>query len=149
MSNETTQAAILAKQALAQMTHSPLASGKMAPIESIFEASGSLPLRVRTLSPTISGLLSGLLIGTAVSSATYTEVSEFGDNCLFVPVCYAQSDSQQLSLRAQRARSVWAVNLQAERHVVRAFDFDEPFPTDESPYSPQMPETPRILKLLK
>lgn len=138
---------ILAKNALAQRNTYPLGSGVMRAIEPVFERQ---EMETRTIVPALGHIVGGALWIAAIGNSLYAQPSYFDDVCHFKAVCYRQSDSQQLSPRAQRARSVRTVIQQSEENaVIRAMNVETPFPDDENSYNPRIPGTPRILRLLK
>ena len=147
MSNETVKEYILGKQALAQLDVCPFGNSQMTPIELVAD-DHSLGYLRKPINPAIINLIGGVLLLGAQTRAHAEPFffSEYGDR--FIAVSRHQSDSQQLSQRAQRASDIRAVNLQAQAPLARVYEFERSFP-DEGSYNPRMPETPRILKLRK
>jgi hypothetical protein len=151
MSNEI---GILANASLAQLNNygwgdGTLRSGRMIAIDPSVETLGWGTLLTRRSLPSeeFSYIVGGLVLAAAVSHATHSTPHYFEDTCHLIPVCYRQSDSQQITQREQRARSIRTISLQTEANVVRVLDFEKPFPAEETSYNPPVPQTPRILKL--
>ena len=152
MINET---GILAKHTLAQLNdwdswdNSILRNRRMVPIDPSVENFGLL-FMTRSLPPSsFSHIVGGLMLAAAVSHATLSTPNYLEDTCHFVPVCYRQSDSQPITQREQRARSIRTLSLQTEANVARVLDFERPFPAEESSYNPAMPQMPQLPKILK
>jgi hypothetical protein len=137
---------ILAKQTLAELDVCPFGNNLMTAVDIIGEnrvyrnwgdaSTFALP-DLRGSAVMLSGVRS---IGYAEQCSMFLED--------LVAIFNSQSDSQQFSRRAHRARDIRAVNLQAQVPLTRVYDFEKPF-SEETFYSPRIPETPRILKLRK
>ena len=143
---------ILANASLAQLNDygwagGTLRSSRIIAIDPSMEDPGwGLVMRRSVPSGELSHIVGGLVLAAALSHATHSP-NYFQDTCQFIPVCFRQSDSQQITQREQRAKSIRTLSLQTEANVIRVLDFEGAFPAEESSYNPPMPQTPKILKL--
>jgi hypothetical protein len=140
-------ALLLAKYDLGQLGTSSacaLQAGRMSPIRSNID-NAYLVTKANLLSSDFGHIVGAAMLATAVAHSVHNISSYFED---YRPICHRQSDSQQqITQREQRARSIRTLKLQTEANVVRVLDFENPFPTEESVYSPPISRPPRVLKL--
>jgi hypothetical protein len=136
---------ILAKKALAELDACPFRDTQMTPVELADDrVYGYFGIPAK---PAIANLIGGVLLLGSITRGTYAEPFVGNFSSEMIAISSSQSDSQQLSQREQRARSIRTVSLQAKANVVRVFEFERPFPEEESSYNPPLPQLPRTLKL--